>query len=64
MKPIAIECLTAFVGVELYKVESEYVTAAITNEKPRKYKIYYNANGDPYFKYHSRRHYLNNFIKV
>ena len=70
LAPIAIEAITPFVVIALYaiddnrdKVLANYISEE-THFKPREYNIYYNADGDAYFNFYGRRHYIKNFMRV
>jgi hypothetical protein len=49
-------------GIE-YGIDDK-VVVGYSNEKPTKNKLYYNTDGQCYFKKHGKRFYINEFMRV
>lgn len=68
MSAIAYQTISNCFGVAIYDVNDEEVVAAFVTadktEKPRRHKLYFNKNGEPFFNLHCVRYYLKNFLRV
>lgn len=49
-------------GIE-YGIEDHVITG-YSGEPPRKNKLYYNTNGEAYFKKYGKRFYIDDFLRV
>ena len=68
-KVLASMALSNSVSLNIYEIEhgiDDYVYAGmggVSNNKVRKYKLYYNSKG-AYFNFGKSRYYMNEFIRV
>lgn len=53
-------------ALNIYEVDSdeECIIVGLNDDKPKKYKLYWNEDCEYYFNYDKTRYYLHQFIKV
>ena len=67
-KALGYKSISNVFGVAVYEMNDETVAAAFVQmdrvDKPRRYKVYYNKDGNAYFYLRGCRHYLKDFMRV
>lgn len=62
-KIIAAKVICNTASINVYSIEEEKIEAGLNDDKPKKYKLYYNTNG-VYFNFLGQRQYLDEFIRL